>query len=134
VDQTEFARRFQSAGHWLHLDLGDHWLNAGIAFTAAYPSAARRAFDWSRFYLEAYNRAWSEHLPASRWDGDAGDQIMKVIKLQRALPDAPPGEPPLPAWVYQLLAGNWPIEDIPPHPSPPFDALLPLLEVCRAVK
>ena len=79
-------------------------------------------------YFNLYNRAWTTHLPASRWDSDGGEEIMEVQRMMASLAGRAPGGP-LPPWVEALLAGDWQrawatLGDTPP---PEFKAAAALL-------
>jgi hypothetical protein len=85
-------------------------------------------------YFELYRKAWTEHLPSSRWDSDGGGEMMEVQNLTNSLA-ASPSEPPLPVWVQALLAGDWQralaaAGDCPPAPEWSNLAVL-LAEACR---
>ena len=104
--QSDFARLFQSGDHWRHYGLASKWREAGKELAPVFPEGARRAYYWSVDYFNLYNRAWSAHLPASRWDSDGGEEITEVRRMMDALP-ADPTDTPLPVWVEALLAGDW---------------------------
>ncbi len=53
-----------------------------------------------------YNQDWTAHLPASRWDGDGGYEMMEVHNLIKSLP-SDLADVALPDWVDLLLAGRW---------------------------
>jgi hypothetical protein len=95
LQQTESGRLFQRGDHWLYRDLGNQWCDAGRALAGSHPLGARRAFAWSMHYFEQYNKAWTAHLPASRWDSDGGEEMMKVRNLTNSLAESQP-ETPLP--------------------------------------
>ena len=57
-------------------------------------------------YFNLYNRAWTTHLPASRWDSDGGEEIMEVQRMMASLAGSAPGGP-LPSWIEALVAGDW---------------------------
>jgi len=135
MEQTEFARLFQSGGHWLYYDLGAKWRDAGKALAGSHPLGARRAYAWSMHYFERYNKDWTAHLPASRWDSDGGEDMMEVEDLTNSLAASQAGTP-LPAWIESLLAGDWQsaLSAMGNHPpAPEFRPLAGLLsEACRA--
>jgi hypothetical protein len=106
IQQTDWVALFRDSGHWQFYSLGGEWREAGEALAVSYPGAARRAFSWSLYYYECYNRDWTAHLPASRWDTDGGQDMMEVQELIDSLPGDDPGTPP-PSWVEHLLDGNW---------------------------
>jgi hypothetical protein len=134
TEQTELAKLFQDADHWRDCELGDEWRQAGQAL-AGYPDGARRAYAWSLHFLERYNRSWTAHLPASRWDPDGGEEMLEVHALAQALETNAP-EARLPIWVEAMLEGDWQralssFGDIPPPAE--FKPMLVLLaEACRA--
>jgi hypothetical protein len=105
IQQTEWAALFRDAGHWQFYELAMKWREAGEALAAAHPDGARRAFAWSLYYFERYNRDWTAHLPASRWDSDGNCEMAEVQELSDALADADGAA--LPGWVESLLAGEW---------------------------
>ena len=127
--QTALGQLDDPGNHWRYRDLGDLWLAAARALGPRHPADARRACQWSRHYLELYNRAWTAHLPASRWDSDGGSEIAEVQDLENALP-ADIEETPSPEWVAMLLDGDWQgalaaCGDLPPAPEfKPLNAIL----------
>jgi hypothetical protein len=132
--QTEFADLFKGADHWAYHGFGDKWRDAGESLAAAYPQAARQAYAWSVYYFELYNRAWTAHLPASRWDSDGGLEIMRVQELGQSLAKNSPEQSP-PRWVEAMLAGDWraALSALGGTPAPIFQPMLVLLaEACRA--
>jgi hypothetical protein len=135
LHQTELATLFETGDHSLYRDLGDKWRNAGEVLAESHPEAARRAYAWSVYYFERYYKAWTAHLPASRWDSDGGQDIAEIQNLTNSLA-ASPSETPLPAWVESLLAGDWQSarSAMGYHPpAPEFGLLAGLLaEACRA--
>jgi hypothetical protein len=133
IQQTDLARLFQNGDPWGYLDLGSQWRAAGDALTGSHPSSARRAYAWSLHYFELYNRAWTAHLPASRWDPDGGQEIGEIEDLTASLEDRT-NDAPLPGWVESLLAGDWKgalsaAASEPPVPA--FQALAGLLKNAR---
>ena len=106
MQETEWAALFRDAGHWEFYELAMKWRGAGEALARSYPDGARRAFAWSIYYFERYNREWTAHLPASRWDPDGGHEAMEVQELSDALA-AGNVAVPLPGWAESLLAGDW---------------------------
>jgi hypothetical protein len=102
---TEWAALFRDAGHWVFYELAMKWRGAGEALAPSYPEGAQRAFAWSIYYFERYNREWTAHLPASRWDPDGTLEMVEVQEFNDAL--APGVAAPLPGWVESLLAGDW---------------------------
>ncbi len=104
--QSGFADLFRMSDHWRHCGLGAKWRDAGRELAAAFPEAARCAYQWSLDYFTLYNQAWTAHLPASRWDPDGGEDIEEVQSLMSCLGDNRP-DAALPAWVEALLAGDW---------------------------
>jgi hypothetical protein len=134
MQQTDWAALFRDSGHWQFYTLGGEWRQAGEALAASYPEAARRAFRWSVYYYECYNRDWTAHLPASRWDTDGGQDLMEVQELIDSLPGDAPGAP-LPEWIEHLLDGNWrqALDALSADRPPEFRPLISLLdEACRA--
>jgi hypothetical protein len=121
MEQSEYARLFQNSEHWHHYDLGNSWREAGNALAGWYPEGARRAYSWSIHYFELYGKAWTAHLPASRWDSDGYEEAIEVQNLTNSLV-ANPSEPTVPAWMRALLAGDWQralvtAGDAPPAPE-----------------
>jgi hypothetical protein len=106
IRKTEWASLFRDAGHWQFYELAGKWRDAGDALAASHPTAARCAFAWSLFYFEEYNREWTAHLPASRWDSDGGIEMSEVQERCDSLAAADAGDS-LPAWIESLLAGDW---------------------------
>jgi hypothetical protein len=134
IQQTDWAALFRDSGHWQFYSLGGQWREAGQVLAAPYPEAARRAFDWSLYYYECYNRDWTTHLPASRWDTDGGQDMMEVQQLIDSLSGDDPGTPP-PTWVQHLLDGNWraALDTAGTDRPSEFQPLIALLdEACRA--
>lgn len=131
--QSGFADLFRMSDHWCQCDLGAKWRDAGKELAAAFPEAARCAYQWSVDYFTLYNQAWTAHLPASRWDPDGDDDILEVRGLMSSLAENPPGAA-LPAWVEALLAGDWQRasaalgDSVPP---PEFKAVAALLSEAR---
>lgn len=129
LGQLALGQLDDPGNHWRYRDLGDLWLAAARALGPHHPACARRACQWSRHYLELYNRAWTAHLPASRWDSDGGSEIAEVQDLENALP-ADIEETPSPEWVARLLDGDWQgalaaCGDLPPAPEfKPLTAIL----------
>jgi hypothetical protein len=134
IQQTDWATLFRDSGHWQFYSLGGEWREAGQVLAASYPEAARRAFSWSLYYYECYNRDWTAHLPASRWDTDGGQDMMEVQELIDSLPTDDAGTPP-PTWVAHLLDGNWraALDTVGTDRPSEFQPLIALLdEACRA--
>jgi hypothetical protein len=129
IRQTDWVALFRDSGHWQFYTLGGEWREAGKALAASYPKAARRAFAWSLHYYECYNRDWTAHLPASRWDTDGGQDMMEVQELIDSLPADDPGTPP-PSWVEHLLDGNWraALDTLGANPPSEFQPLIALLD------
>jgi hypothetical protein len=130
---TEWAALFRDAGHWVFYELAMKWRGAGEALTASCPDAARRAFAWSIYYFDGYNREWTAHLPASRWDPDGTLELVEAQELSDALA-AGGGAAALPGWVESLLAGDWRSadSDLGEHPpAPEFQLLGALLDEAR---
>jgi hypothetical protein len=132
IQQSDWVALFRDSGHWQFYTLGDEWREAGQALAASYPEAARRAFSWSVYYYECYNRDWTAHLPASRWDPDGGQDLMEVHQLIDSLPTDHSGTPP-PAWVKHLLDGNWraALDTVGTDQRPEFQPLIALLDEAR---
>jgi hypothetical protein len=63
IQQTEWAALFRDAGHWQFYELAMKWRGAGEALAPSHPAAARRAFAWSVYYFERYNRDWTPIFP-----------------------------------------------------------------------
>ncbi|MBS1875502.1 MAG: hypothetical protein JSU00_19975 [Acidobacteria bacterium] len=105
VRHSALAARFVGQGHFADRDLGAEWREVGEALAAAHPRAARRAFEWSLHFLELYNRAWTAHLPASRWDSDGGFEMDEITQLAESLGRGADAD--LPGWVEELLEGDW---------------------------
>jgi hypothetical protein len=134
IEQTDWAALFRDSGHWQFYNLGGEWREAGQALAASYPEAARRAFSWSLYYYECYNRDWTAHLPASRWDTDGGQDMAEVQELIDSLPADERGTP-APSWVEHLLDGNWraALDTLGTDRPSEFRPLIVLLdEACRA--
>ena len=133
TEQPELIRLFLSSGHWGFSSLAFQFREAGKALAARYPDAARLAFGWSIYYFEAYNREWTAHLPASRWESDGGLEMIEVEEMTSAL--APDGGESPPDWVEQLLAGR-PAAALKSlagdRPAPEFEVLGKLLDSCAA--
>jgi hypothetical protein len=133
IQQTEFAALFRDAGHWQFYELGRKWREAGEALSTRRAAGARRAFEWSLYYFERYNREWTAHLPASRWDTDGGQDMMEVQALSDSLVEGG-AEAVLPEWVECLLGGEIRAacaalgDD---SPSPEFHPLAGLLDEAR---
>ena len=129
---TAWAALFRDSGHWQSYSLGGDWREAGQALAASYPEAARRAFSWSLYYYECYNRDWTAHLPASRWDTDGGQDMMEVQELIDSLPGDDPGAPP-PSWIEHLLDGDWraALDTLGADPPSEFQPLIALLDEAR---
>jgi hypothetical protein len=106
IRKTEWAALFRDAGHWQFHELGDKWRDAGDALAGSHADAARRAFAWSLYYFEQYNREWTAHLPASRWDSDGGIEMSEVQQRCDSLAAADDADS-LPTWIESLLAGDW---------------------------
>jgi hypothetical protein len=106
MKETALGQLYRDSDHWRHHLLGNLWLEAARALASSNPADARRACEWSRNYFELYNRAWSAHLPASRWDSDGGAEMEDVQTLEDSLADGGPESPP-PDWARLLLAGDW---------------------------
>jgi hypothetical protein len=104
--ESEYGRLFRESGHWRHYGLAVKWREAGKALAASYPDSARRALTWSLTFFEWYHAAWNAHLPSSRWDSDGVAEMMEVRNLMESL-RPPSSQPPPPAWVQSLLAGDW---------------------------
>jgi hypothetical protein len=134
IQRTEWAALFRDAGHWQFYELGIKWREAGEALAAPHPPGAQRAFAWSLYYFERYNKEWTTHLPASRWDTDGAEDMMEVHNLTDSLDGASSG-PPLPDWAESLLAGDWRAAHSAlgaDTPAPEFQPLAALLaEACR---
>lgn len=105
-EQTELGQLHHDSDHWRHHHLGELWLEAAKALALNHPRDAHRACEWSRHYFELYNKAWSAHLPASRWDSDGGAEMMDVQNLESSLATGLPESPP-PDWAPLLLEGDW---------------------------
>jgi hypothetical protein len=84
------------------------------------------------YYYECYNREWTAHLPASRWDTDGGPDMMEVQELIDSLPSDGPATP-LPAWIEHLLDGHWraALDGVCTDPPPAFQPLIALLNEAR---
>jgi len=128
-----FEQLFQNSGHWQFHSLGSHWREAGKALAALHPDAARRAYVWSTTYFTLYNKAWTAHLPASRFDSDGGEELMEVQALAQSLSQSASGAD-LPEWMEALLQGDWETSAAKlgsQPPAPDFQPLAAILELAR---
>lgn len=131
--QTELGQLPDDGDHWRYHRLGESWLAAAHALASNHPDDARRACNWSLHYFELYNKAWTAHLPASRWDPDGGEEIMEVQNLENSLAASMPQSPP-PDWVPLLLEGAWQhaLAAFGGEPAPEFKPLARLLaDACQ---
>ena len=104
--QTELGQLDDGGNHWRYGDLGALWLDAAKALALHHPADARRACQWSLHYFDLYHKAWSAHLPASRWDSDGSAEMIEVQDLENSLA-AGTAESSPPDWVPLLLEGAW---------------------------
>jgi hypothetical protein len=110
------------------------WLDAAKALAPGYPAQASSACDWSRYYFELYNKAWTAHLPASRWDSDGEQEISEVLALKDSLATGSAEWPP--AWVAMLIEGELrrAIALLPKDAPPPeFEPLAAILSDARKI-
>lgn len=124
-EDTPLGRLFHDAGHHMHYELGRLWSDAGRALAAINAGAARRAYEWSLEYFQLYHRAWTAHLPASRWDSDGGAEMEEVHHCMDTLG---PTTGPVPQWVEELLEGEIP----QPAETPAAEPLATLLRTIQA--
>ncbi len=130
---TPFEQLFQNSGHWQFYNLGKCWREAGQAMATLHPDAAQRAYAWSTSYFTLYNKAWTAHLPASRFDSDGGEELMEVRALAQSLTQSASGTP-LPDWVDALLQGDWETSVATlstQAPTREFEPLAAILELAR---
>jgi hypothetical protein len=130
--ESELGRVHQFGGHHHDYELGAMWHDAANALAPGYPAQASSACDWSRHYFELYNKAWTAHLPASRWDSDGEQEISEVLALKDSLATSSAKLPP--AWVAMLIDGELrrAIAAFPKHPPPPeFEPLAAILADAR---
>ena len=104
--ETGLGRLYRDSDPWHHHHLGGLWLEAARALALNHPASAHRACGWGLHYYELYNKAWSAHLPASRWDSDGHAEMVDVQNLEHSLATGRP-ESPLPDWVPLLFEGDW---------------------------
>lgn len=91
--------------HFDYLAYGERWEAVGDALRAAAPACAALAYDHAEAQYVAYDREWTAHLPASRFDADGGAWLAPLRVKQDALAAAgAPGAPT--SWVESLCAGT----------------------------
>jgi hypothetical protein len=94
--------------HWAALSLGDDWMKAAEALAPHNSQAAENAYLWAKFCFTLYNKAWTAHAGASRWDPDGSDFLAEVDTALEKLHSHPIASDPLPSWASELLDGNLP--------------------------
>lgn len=90
--------------HWRCHSLGSALREAGDLLSEINDELAAEAYDRSLTFFEAYSRAWTANLPASRWDSDGGQEMAQVSARRGALRRVSKTVPP---WVRWVFAGNW---------------------------
>jgi hypothetical protein len=132
-DQSELGRLY-GTDQWAHHRLGELWLKAATALARNHQQLAQIACEWSYHHFEHYNRLWTAHLPASRFDSDGHEEMMEVGSLQNSLATGAE-ESPAPEWVPPLLDGDWQTARAalgPDAPAPVFEPLAALLaDACK---
>ena len=106
MERTGLDQLYRDGDHWHDHHLGELWLAAARELAPNHPADAQRACQWSHHYFELYNKAWTAHLPASRWDSDGGAEMMEVQEFDGALVTDGAGSP-VPDWVAGMLEGDW---------------------------
>ena len=99
---SELARAF-GGGHWAEYAVAEAFAKGGYALASLSDEMAAVAYDWSLEFYTRYQRSWTAHLPASRWDSDGGSEMAAVEQRRAALT---PVSKTLPPWIRWLLAGN----------------------------
>lgn len=133
--QDGFPKLPQGDDPWASYQLANQWREAAASLAETYPDDARRAYQWSIHFFERYNKLWTAHLPASRWDSDGNQEMADVETAMRSLPPNSANSA-VPEWVDDLLGGQWQRslkslgDSIPPSE---FAALAKLLESVRRV-
>ena len=89
------------SNHFEYLWFGERWEAVGDALRVAAPGFAALAYDHAQAHYEAYDREWSAHLPASRFDADGGAYLMPLRAKQEAVMAAGTHGPAT-TWVHAL--------------------------------
>jgi hypothetical protein len=105
IPQGALERAVARANHFQHVDLAVLWEEAGKTLAGGDEGAARAAFSQALTHYTAYNAAWREHLPASRWDHDYAPELAAMKARVRGL-SARELAPETQGWVRDLLEGR----------------------------
>lgn len=132
-EQSELGSLYGRGDQWAQHRLGELWLKAASALAQNHQQLAQGACEWSYHHFERYNKLWTAHLPASRFDSDGGLEMMDVQGVERLLAVGAP-ESPAPEWAALLVDGDWQaaLTAFGP-PAPEFEPLAAVLaDACTA--